>query len=81
MKHDLAQDIALMRYSMISPLIIVLPNEYDSKEINSSYLNWNVVFLLIVLSPSIISSMKLIIALQNKESSSDIPLTCKQSMS
>lgn len=32
MKHDLAQDIALMRYSMISPLIIGLPNEYDSKE-------------------------------------------------
>lgn len=32
MKHDLAQDIALMRYAMISPLIIGLPNEYDSKE-------------------------------------------------
>ena len=32
MKHDLAQDIALMRYSLISPLIIGLPNEYDSKE-------------------------------------------------
>lgn len=33
MKQELAQDIALMRYSMISPLIVGLPDEYKSKEI------------------------------------------------
>ena len=32
MKQELAQDIALMRYSMISPLIVGLPDEYRSKE-------------------------------------------------
>lgn len=32
MKQELAQDIALMRYSMISPLIVGLPDEYKSKE-------------------------------------------------
>ena len=32
MKQKLAQDIALMRYSMISPLIVGLPDEYKSKE-------------------------------------------------
>ena len=32
MKQELAQDIALMRYSIISPLIVGLPEEYDSKE-------------------------------------------------
>ena len=31
MKQELAQDIALMRYSMISPLIVGLPDEYRSK--------------------------------------------------
>ena len=32
MKQELAQDIALMRYSMISPLIVGLPDAYKSKE-------------------------------------------------
>lgn len=32
MKQELAQDIALMRYSMISPLIVGLPDEYRSKD-------------------------------------------------
>lgn len=32
MKQELAQDIALMRYSIISPLIVGLPDEYRSKE-------------------------------------------------
>ena len=32
MKQESAQDIALMRYSMISPLIVGLPDEYRSKE-------------------------------------------------
>ena len=32
LKQELAQDIALMRYSMISPLIVGLPDEYRSKE-------------------------------------------------
>lgn len=32
MKQELAQNIALMRYSMISPLIVGLPDEYKSKE-------------------------------------------------
>lgn len=32
MKQELAQDIALMRYSMIAPLIVGLPEEYRSKE-------------------------------------------------
>ena len=32
MKQELAQDIALMRYSMISPLIVGLPEEFKTKE-------------------------------------------------
>jgi hypothetical protein len=32
MKQELAQDVALMRYSMISPLIVGLPEEFKTKE-------------------------------------------------
>ena len=32
MKQELAQDVALMRHSMISPLIVGLPEEFKTKE-------------------------------------------------